>query len=88
MKGRGVYGQYERVIAFSKAFMKSRLLMEVGTYSILMRYASVFHDVEMEGVKDKRLRRGDKVLLTLLHYRLVGAAYLFLCLLRFKNRGK
>ena len=88
LKGRGVYGQYERVIAFSKAFMKSRLLMEVGTYSILMRYASVFHDVEMEGVKDKRLRRGDKVLLTLLHYRLVGAAYLFLCLLRFKNRGK
>lgn len=80
--------RYADTVAFSKAYMKARLLMEAGTGSMLRRYASAFHDVEMRGMKDGRLRLGDKVLLALLHYRLVGAAYLFLCLLRLKNRGK
>ncbi len=88
LREHNVQERYADTVAFSKAYMKARLLMEAGTGSMLRRYAPAFHDVEMRGMKDGRLRRGDKVLLTLLHYRLVGAAYLFLCLLRLKNRGK
>lgn len=88
LREHNVQERYADTVAFSKAYMKARLLMEAGTGSMLRWYAPAFHDVEMRGMKDGRLRRGDKVLLTLLHYRLVGAAYLFLCLLRLKNRGK
>ena len=88
LREHGVYERYADITAFSKAYMKARLLIEAGTWSMLRRYAPAFHDVEMRGMKDGRLRRGERVMLALLHYRLVGAAYGFLCLLRFKNKSK
>ncbi len=88
LREHGVYERYADITAFSKAYMKARLLIEAGTWPMLRRYAPVFHDVEMRGMKDGRLRRGERVMLVLLHYHLVGAAYGFLCLLRFKNKSK
>lgn len=87
LENHGALEKYKKVTDLSKVLLKVRFMVEVNSYALLKKYGFLFHDVELKYIGSRRLRRGEKVTLILLHFKLYVVAYCFLLLLHLKNRN-
>lgn len=76
--------KYQNAIEFGKIKNKIRLLIDIDSYRLRKKYAFMFRDFEMKYIQ--RFRRGEKIMLFLVHYKLFFLAHIFNKLLMFKNR--
>ncbi|GAP72480.1 beta-1,3-glucosyltransferase [Candidatus Symbiothrix dinenymphae] len=83
LKEKDLYNQYKEVVEQSKVANKVHLMVDVRSYKLRKEYATMFRDIEMKYIH--RFRRGERLMLWLVHYRLFAAAQLCHQLLRWKN---
>lgn len=69
----------------SKIQGKVNLLIQSQSCKLFKEYGWLFRDIEMKYIRD--FRRGERIMLFLVHYKLFTSAHLFAKLLRFKNRN-
>ena len=81
---QGLAEKYRERIEASKMKHKVKLIVEVDSYATRKKYAFLFREFEMEYIG--LFRRGEKVMLFLVHYGLFACAQLFYVLLKYKNR--
>ncbi len=78
------YEKYESILALPKAQSKVRLMIDTHSTKLRKEYANIFLDEEKRCFST--FRQGEKLMLTLVRYRLFGLAQLFHNLLVWKNK--
>ena len=84
LKEKGIYEQYADTVEYLKVLRRANLLTDTKQYSLIKKYANLYRENEMKYIK--KLRRGEKITLFLVHYKLFFLAHLFLIALHYKNR--
>jgi len=83
-KEHNEYEKYQENMAFSKTQSKVRLMIDTHSSHLRKEYANIFLDEEKRCFSS--FKKGEKLMLLLVRYRLFGLAQLFHELLIFKNR--
>lgn len=84
LKEKNIYEKYRQQAELSKIKNKAVLMVGTKSYALRKEYADMFRDIEKKYIN--RLRRGEKIILTLLRHRLYFSAHIFNKLLWYKNR--
>ncbi len=83
LKEKNIYEKYQPEIELSKVKNKATLMMGVNSYVLQKEYAGMFRDIEKKHVK--QLRRGERIMLSLLRLKLFIPAHLFRQLVLYNN---
>lgn len=86
LAGHGLAEKYRERIEASKTEHKVKLIVEVDSYAVRKKYAFLFREFEMNYIR--LFRRGERIMLFLVHHKLFACAHLFDELLKYKNRHK
>ena len=85
LKKTGTYTKHEDIVNLAKIRSKVRLIIDTNSYSLRKKYYFMFRDFEMKYIHN--FRRGEKIMLFFIHYKLFFLAQLFYKVLLYKNRN-
>jgi len=84
LKDKGLWEKYKQYVDRSKAMLKIQLFLEKNDYKLRKKYANLYHDVELNYLKG--LRKGEKTVIILTHFKLHFLAHLAVKYIHWKNR--
>lgn len=83
LKEKGLYEKYIDVVEYSKVSLKANMFIQTKKYTLIKKYANLYHDIEMKYLK--KLRRGEKLAIIFAHFKLYFLAYSTIRFIQWKN---
>ena len=83
LKDKGLWDKYRQYVDRSKARLKIQLFIATKDYNLRKKYANLYRDVELNYLKE--LRKGEKTVIILTHFKLHFLAHLAIKYIHWKN---